>query len=84
MTDQLRALPTAPFPAPPPFWKQFTSDNFERLKAIQNAAGKVQANAPNLPPELQNLLPPSPPAETYTVFGEEHTVRRSDRLWILR
>ena len=38
MADQ-QAAPTitAPFPAPPPFWKHFTTENISRLEAIIEA-----------------------------------------------
>jgi mediator of RNA polymerase II transcription subunit 7 len=74
MTDQQRPLPNAPFPAPPPFWKRFTTENIAKLKAIEDAADTSGQSKPDLPLELQYLRPPTPPPEHYTMFGEEQTV----------
>jgi mediator of RNA polymerase II transcription subunit 7 len=74
MADQQRPLPNAPFPAPPPFWKHFTTENIAKLKAIDDALEDSKHSEPILPLELQYLRPPSPPAENYTIFGENQTV----------
>src|ERR1700734_3553723 len=74
MTDQQRPLPNAPFPAPPPFWKHFTAENIAKLKAIDDAPEDSEHSKPILPLDLQYLRPPSPPAENYTIFGENQTV----------
>ena len=74
MADQQRPLPNAPFPAPPPFWKHFTSENIAKLKAIDDAPEDSEHSKNILPLELQYLRPPSPPAENYTIFGENQTV----------
>lgn len=73
MADQQQQIPNAPFPAPPPFWKQFTSENLSRLKALKDQGKKPE----DIPLELTYLEPPPPPAQTYTIFGEEQTVRTS-------
>jgi mediator of RNA polymerase II transcription subunit 7 len=74
MADQQRPLPNAPFPAPPPFWKHFTSENIAKLKAIDDTPEDSEHSKNILPLELQYLRPPSPPAENYTIFGENQTV----------
>jgi len=74
MAEQQRLLPNAPFPAPPPFWKHFTSGNLSRLKAIDSAKADSQAFERDLPLELQCLRPPTPPSDAYTAFGEEFTL----------
>ena len=74
MADQQRALPNAPFPAPPPFWKHFTQENIAKLKAIEDSTEGSEHLKAALPLELKYLRPPTPPAEYYTVFGEEQTV----------
>lgn len=70
MTEQQPQIPSAPFPAPPPFWKHFTSENISRLKAIKESS----AQAEDRPVELSYLEPPPPPTESYTIFGEEQTL----------
>jgi hypothetical protein len=56
-------------PAPPPFWKSFTQANLERLREIRSKSEPV-------PPELEVLLPPPPPADgKYRSFGGTFDVR---------
>jgi len=55
----LQSLPTAPFPAPPPFWKHFTAANVERLKELEATGAPISSQ---LPLELAILRPPPPPA----------------------
>ncbi|KAL9604633.1 MAG: hypothetical protein Q9219_000353 [cf. Caloplaca sp. 3 TL-2023] len=64
------AAVSAAFPAPPPFYKSFTADNLARLSALQETNPSLSAD--DLPLELQNLLPPRPPApnQQYRSFGE--------------
>lgn len=71
MADQQQQIPNAPFPAPPPFWKHFTSENLSRLKALKESNTKAEDS----PLELTYLEPPTPPSESYTIFGEEQSVR---------
>ena len=73
-------VPTAPFPAPPPFWKQFTTSNVNHLKAIQleqkSTFDPADANL-NLPAELAYLVPPPPPpsdTEQYYTFSTAHAL----------
>lgn len=82
-----RAL-TATFPRPPPFWKQFTTENIERLEKIKEETAKSRGDSPkkkwlsaelrtlDVPPELRHLIPPEPPKSgSYSVFGETQSVR---------
>lgn len=82
---------SAAFPAPPPFYKAFTSQNLGRLHEFlepsdpqdsdpQRSAGessqKLAADLTSLPPELRYLIPPPPPPEgRYRSFGNLHDVR---------
>ena len=67
-------LSGAPFPAPPPFWKHFTSENVSTLASIEHTALGQEQDKDNISATLEYLRPPTPPSESYTVFGEEHTV----------
>lgn len=72
------------FPAPPPFWKQFTSENLEKVEDLEKEKNAelspskwtpTELRTLELPPELQLLIPPEPPASgTYTCFGQELSV----------
>jgi len=73
------------FPAPPPFYKSFTTPNLESQKTYldttnQPTSGPLPTPASgldllSLPPELRNLFPPAPPPEgKYRSFGIEHDV----------
>ena len=64
---------SAAFPAPPPFYKSFTSSNLARLSSLQDSNPSLTLL--DLPPELRNLLPPPPPPsnQQYCLFGETHT-----------
>ena len=78
-------MPTAPFPAPPPFYTHFTKSNIARLRQLRRAAGIPAATTDatidstssrdidilSLPIELRHLIPPEPPSDgKYTVFGD--------------
>lgn len=77
---------SAAFPAPPPFYKSFMSQNLERLQERLESSSQPTSpaaqltTAPNpavlsLPPELRNLIPPSAPTEgKYRSFGTLHEV----------
>jgi mediator of RNA polymerase II transcription subunit 7 len=70
------SLPKAPFPAPPPFWKHFTTDNLEKLKTIESTSPS-DPSTKTLPLELTFLRPPPPPpsdAETYPAFSQPNFV----------
>ncbi|KAJ9620067.1 uncharacterized protein PV06_03936 [Exophiala oligosperma] len=75
MADQeQQQLPEAPFPAPPPFWRHFTTANEEKLKEIDSSeAGRSE----KLRIPLAYLRPPPPPpesAEVYTTFGQSQVI----------
>jgi mediator of RNA polymerase II transcription subunit 7 len=80
--DQQQPLAAA-FPAPPPYYKNFTKKNIERLKSLQvSADADTNVDAvenqirKDLPAELQCLVPPDPPADgKLRFFGEEVDVR---------
>lgn len=63
---------SAAFPAPPPFYKAFTSANLAHLSSLQQSNPSLTIE--DLPPELENLLPPPPPppSTSYRIFGEIH------------
>ena len=64
---------SAAFPAPPPFYKSFTSANLSQLSALQESDPNLSPES--LPPNLRLLLPPAPPADgSYTTFGETNNV----------
>ncbi|KAL8786632.1 MAG: hypothetical protein Q9213_002661 [Squamulea squamosa] len=64
------AVISAAFPAPPPFYKSFTTSNLDRLSSLQESNPSLTLL--DLPPELRNLLPPLPPPsnQQYRTFGE--------------
>jgi mediator of RNA polymerase II transcription subunit 7 len=82
--DQSQPRLSAAFPAPPPFWKQFTSENLSKLEEIKNEQKPdvspskwtpAELRTLELPPELRFLIPPEPPSSgTYTCFGQELNV----------
>ncbi|KAH0559312.1 hypothetical protein GP486_004175 [Trichoglossum hirsutum] len=79
---------SAAFPAPPPFFKNFTAENLSRLKDFQQRGatkGAEDAGPANgcetedLPDELRYLIPPAPPADgRYRSFGDQYDI--ADRL----
>ena len=74
MAEQETQLPEAPFPAPPPFWRHFTTANEEKLKELESSAGGPPEK---LPIPLAYLRPPPPPpdtAEVYTTFGQNQVI----------
>ena len=73
--DQPQQLPEAPFPAPPPFWRHFTTANEEELKKIESSSDEQVKQ--KLPLHLVYLHPPPPPApsaEHYTIFGQNQVI----------
>ncbi|KAL8765729.1 MAG: hypothetical protein Q9209_007294 [Squamulea sp. 1 TL-2023] len=66
------AVISAAFPAPPPFYKSFTTSNLDRLSSIQESNPSITLL--DLPPDIRNLLPPPlpPPNQQYRGFGEIH------------
>ncbi|KAL9622689.1 MAG: hypothetical protein Q9160_002999 [Pyrenula sp. 1 TL-2023] len=83
------AVSKAPFPAPPPFWREFTAENITRLESIKKESkGTSSLSQPSwkpsdlraldLPTELRHLVPPHPPTEaTYRIFGQPQSVTTS-------
>ncbi|TKA58703.1 hypothetical protein B0A49_10562 [Cryomyces minteri] len=74
MAEEERRTSSAPFPAPPPFYKFFTEENLSRLKELQSTAPKSTSTTASsildLPPELRYLIPPEPPNNgKYRSFG---------------
>ncbi|KAJ9657438.1 Mediator of RNA polymerase II transcription subunit 7 [Neophaeococcomyces mojaviensis] len=69
-----QTIPRSPYPAPPPFWKHFTSTNLSRLEV---AEAQESFDAAELPYELLVLRPPPPPKtpdQQYTTFNIPHHV----------
>ncbi|KAF2760297.1 MED7-domain-containing protein [Pseudovirgaria hyperparasitica] len=78
------------FPPPPPFWKNFTTENLTNLRQLKEAAG-IKSTAESskqseleatqllqLPSELRALVPPRPPTEgKFSVFGEVHNINEA-------
>lgn len=66
----LKPLPRAPFPAPPPFWRHFTTANLTHFSSLP-----PDSSSP-LPYNLLPLRPPPPPTpaphQTYTAFDTPH------------
>lgn len=90
MADQQQPVTiSSAFPAPPPFYKHFTTENLARLETIKStkqSAGEetslddsVKFSPPvdiiSLPPELRYLIPASPPAGEYRSFNTIHGAR---------
>src|SRR5689334_14771664 len=74
MAEEEQQLPEAPFPAPPPFWKHFTVENQERLKAFESSE---KASSKTLPLPLAYLRPPPPPpasAKDYKTFSQTQVI----------
>jgi mediator of RNA polymerase II transcription subunit 7 len=77
--QQEQDFPSSFFPDPPPFWRNFTTENLDRLRqAKSEAPGDVNDGAHlsaaqllELPPEVRCLVPPEPPADDdeYRVFS---------------
>jgi mediator of RNA polymerase II transcription subunit 7 len=84
--QQQQNVLAAAFPAPPPFWQNFTPENLNRiseLRAVQSQAfakpdlaTELPIRLLDLPAELRCLQPPEPPAEgIYRCFGDLYNVR---------
>ena len=64
-----------PFPAPPPFFKSFTTSNLDQLRKLRKTSAKegTDLDILALPPELRYLIPPTPPTEgEWRTFAETH------------
>jgi mediator of RNA polymerase II transcription subunit 7 len=89
MEEQQQQQPSlaAGYPAPPPFWQSFTTENLERVSSLRAAqpssssldsATALPIRILDLPPELRYLQPPEPPTEgAFRVFGDRYLVRSS-------
>jgi mediator of RNA polymerase II transcription subunit 7 len=59
---------TTQMPAPPPYWRQFTKQNVDRVKELQEQGETI-------PAELGAFVPPVPPENgKYRVFGDMYNV----------
>ena len=74
-------VPRAPYPAPPPFWKHFTSTNLAQLQDVQSTTSSSATELkPPLPLVLTCLTPPPIPATDYNSFGPAHLIHPSATL----
>lgn len=71
----------AAFPNPPPFWRDFTPANIERIEKLHDAIpalgndDPLTRRIPGVPQELINLQPPAEPADgKWRVFGDQYKV----------
>jgi mediator of RNA polymerase II transcription subunit 7 len=70
-------LPSAPFPAPPPFWAHFTVENEEKFKQFKPS----DLDQKELPIPLAYLRPPPPPpaeSESYTTLPRDELLFNPD------
>ncbi|ETN39880.1 uncharacterized protein HMPREF1541_06106 [Cyphellophora europaea CBS 101466] len=64
----------SPFPAPPPFWKHFSTANISRLSEIQSSTSSSDSTS-DLPYDLALLLPPpAPQFGAYPAFSRPNQV----------
>lgn len=71
------------FPAPPPFWKDFTPDNVARISDLRQEQAERDRNTDpatirlsGLPENLRNLQPPQEPESgAWRVFGQTYTLK---------
>jgi mediator of RNA polymerase II transcription subunit 7 len=81
----LRSQLASTWPDPPPFWKDFTTENIEAFQKLKTAAGEggeqgktedgTVRRIPNVPEQLINLQPPAEPADgKWRVFGDLYSV----------
>ncbi|KAI2617761.1 MED7-domain-containing protein [Hypoxylon sp. NC1633] len=84
--EEEQAQVSSTWPSPPPFWRDFTPDNIERINELrieqaekEGIKDSSQIRIPDLPRELRNLQPPVEPADgVWRVFGD--TYRLKDEL----
>ncbi len=90
--EQQANVLSAAFPAPPPFYKHFTSENLVRLREVRPDVGSEEvkrdtlesAQLLDLPPELRYLIPPEPPQDgIYRSFGAQYNVFRRLKKYLL-
>jgi mediator of RNA polymerase II transcription subunit 7 len=80
MAEPEQAYENYALPPPPPFYKNFTEKNLQRLKELKEGEdGEARSRALtwlDLPTELRYLIPPEPPEDGVVKnFGEVKTVR---------
>jgi mediator of RNA polymerase II transcription subunit 7 len=71
------------FPAPPPFWKDFTPDNVSRIADLRQEQAEREAaidrstvRISGLPENLRNLQPPpEPESGAWRVFGQNYALK---------
>ncbi|KAI1278268.1 mediator complex, subunit Med7 [Xylaria sp. FL0933] len=71
------------WPPPPPFWKDFTPDNVQRIEALRKEAAErpglrdaSDVRLAGLPRELRNLQPPPEPEDgEWRVFGDRYKLK---------
>lgn len=87
MAEQTQGrLINAPFPTPPPFYRNFTKQNVSKLRELRKEAAKNKSDGTDdsktpeidvlsLPSELRYLIPPEPPVDgRYKSFGGHYDV----------
>jgi mediator of RNA polymerase II transcription subunit 7 len=84
--QQQQNVLAAAFPAPPPFWQNFTPENLTCISELRASQSQTSAKSDpatelpirllDLPAELRCLQPPEPPADgIYRCFGDLYNVR---------
>ncbi|KAK9416988.1 putative Mediator of RNA polymerase II transcription subunit 7 [Seiridium unicorne] len=71
------------FPAPPPFWKDFTIDNVARIADLRQEQAEREGESdpllvriPGLPENLRHLQPPPEPEDAaWRVFGQNYALK---------
>ncbi|KAJ2977173.1 hypothetical protein NUW58_g7891 [Xylaria curta] len=81
--DEEQQQVASTWPLPPPFWKDFTSDNVSRIEELRKETAdrlgvqdtwKVRLDG--LPRELRNLQPPPEPEDgEWRVFGDRYRLK---------
>ncbi|KAI8061912.1 MED7 protein-domain-containing protein [Thamnidium elegans] len=72
MDDQQSAR--SAWPDPPAYYKRYTQDNVDLLKVAKTTGvfPEMAISTPSVPEfQLQDLEPPSPPTDEYTVFDQK-------------
>lgn len=75
MDDQQSAR--SAWPDPPAFYKRYTQDNVDLLKVAKSTGvfPEMPISSASVPEfQLQDLEPPSPPTDEYTIFDQKWQV----------